>query len=135
MKFVLDPKLEQDSEFIIDLPLCQARLSNNAAFPWIILVPRQDKLVEIIDLNQEDQEQLLREIRQTSHILQRHTKPKKLNIANLGNIVAQLHVHIIARFETDPAWPNPVWNSGFNIPYSTSDKNKLLAQLVNQFKE
>ncbi len=135
MKFSLDPKLEQDSKWVVDLPLCQVRLSHNAAFPWVILVPRLNDIVEIIDLSKEAQEQLLIEIRQTSQIVNKLYKPKKLNVANLGNIVAQLHVHIIARFETDQAWPNPVWNSGFSDSYTTDELNKVISQLKKGFQE
>lgn len=135
MPFVLDPKLEHDSDFIIDLPLCQARLSKNAAFPWIILIPRRDKMVEIVDLAIADQEQLLKEIRFTSHVLQSLYQPKKLNVANLGNIVAQCHIHIIARFETDPAWPHPIWNSGFQKEYTHTEKADLLSKLKTKLQE
>ncbi|MGD9591192.1 MAG: HIT domain-containing protein [Candidatus Berkiella sp.] len=135
MTFVLNSTLEKDSEFIIDLPLSQARLSNNAAFTWIILIPRKENLTEIIDLSIDDQTQLLKEIRQTSIILQKLFKADKLNVANLGNMVSQLHIHLIARFKTDPAWPNPVWNSGVSKAYSLEEKETLLVQLRNQFQE
>jgi diadenosine tetraphosphate (Ap4A) HIT family hydrolase len=112
MSFNLDPKLEADSEFVCDLKLSQVRLIKNAAFPWILLIPRQNDMVEITDLSVSDQEELLREIRQAMNLFKEVFSPKKLNVANLGNVVAQLHVHVIARFETDKAWPGPVWNSG-----------------------
>lgn len=131
MKFVLDPKLENDSHFICDLALSQVRLSLNAAFPWILLIPKRINVSEIIDLSQTDQEQLLLEIRKTSLMMQQQFKPKKLNIANLGNIVSQLHVHIIARFETDIAWPNPVWNSGISALYTQNELQSLIQRLSN----
>lgn len=112
MNFTLDPRLENDSVFVADWPLCQIRLSRNAAFPWLILIPRREDIVEIIDLSHADQTQLWQEIRKASTIMKKLYSPKKLNVANLGNIVAQLHVHVVARFEQDGAWPGPIWGSG-----------------------
>src|SRR4029078_4191753 len=109
MAFMLHTTLESDSTYICDLPLSQVRLMNNAAFPWIALIPRTENTVEIIDLVESAQEQLLKEVRIASHIMRKHYQPKKLNVANLGNIVEQLHIHVIARFSNDLAWPQPVW--------------------------
>jgi len=134
MNFVLAPRLEQDSYFLTSLSLSEVRLHKNAAFPWLILIPRRANMVEIIDLNDEDQNQLLKEIRLTSHILKNYYQPQKLNIANLGNIVSQLHIHIIARFETDKAWPQPIWCTVHNAEYSQDEKSNLLAHFVKEFK-
>lgn len=105
----LNEELAKNSRLITDLPLCEVRIQNEARFPWILLVPKRDNVAEIIDLTQEDQEQLLKELCIASKVMQTSFNADKLNIGALGNIVRQLHVHVIARYETDLAWPNPVW--------------------------
>lgn len=134
MLFKLDPQLEKDSSWICDLPLSQARLSNNAAFPWIILIPQKAGMSELIDLSSNEQTQLWHEITQASHIMRELFSPTKLNVANLGNVVAQLHIHVIARFNTDKAWPNPVWNSQVVAEYETSHQQKIISQLAKAFQ-
>lgn len=131
--FELNPKLAQDSTYVCTLPLSEVRLSNNASFPWLILIPKKNNLVELIDLTEADQLQLLSEINKASYILKKMFKAKKLNIATLGNIVEQLHVHVIARFEEDLAWPNPVWNSGIASEYSPEDKQERVDLLAQAF--
>ena len=106
---ILNEELAKNSRFVTDLPLCEVRIQNEARFPWILLIPKRDNIVEIIDLSIEDQEQLLKELRIASKVMQESFDADKLNIGALGNIVKQLHVHVIARYETDLAWPNPVW--------------------------
>jgi diadenosine tetraphosphate (Ap4A) HIT family hydrolase len=98
---------------------------NNKQFPWLILVPRRENIVEWIDLPREEQHQLSDEIAICSHILQAVVTPEKLNIATLGNQVAQLHVHIIARYSTDNAWPNPVWGC-VEAPYADNESARLI---------
>lgn len=105
----LNEELAKNSRFVTDLPLCEVRIQNEARFPWILLVPKRDNIEEIVDLSVEDQEQLLKELRMASKVMQESFDADKLNIGALGNIVRQLHVHVIARYETDLAWPNPVW--------------------------
>ncbi len=105
----LDDELARNSRFVTDLPLCEVRIQNEARFPWIILIPKRENIVEIIDLSIEDQEQFLKELRMASKVMQSAFDADKLNIGTLGNIVRQLHLHVIARYETDLAWPNPVW--------------------------
>jgi diadenosine tetraphosphate (Ap4A) HIT family hydrolase len=134
MTFVLHPRLEADSAFIIDLPLSQARLSLNAAFPWIILVPRAPELVEIMDLSLDYQQQLLQEIDAVSRILKTLFNADKLNIGALGNIVPQLHIHVIARYTSDPAWPNPVWNSGVSKQYSEEETQSHIENIAAALK-
>lgn len=134
MSFELDPKLAQDSTYVCELPLSQVRLSHNAAFPWIILIPKQSNLIEIIDLSMSDQGQLWNEINQASHVMRNLFSPTKLNVANLGNVVAQLHIHIIARFKTDKAWPGPVWNSQVDASYLPQDLPQMVNQLASAFK-
>ncbi|PWD85386.1 HIT domain-containing protein [Ignatzschineria cameli] len=106
---ILDEELAKNSRLVTNLPLCEVRIQNEARFPWIILVPKRDNIEEIIDLSIEDQEQLLKELRMASQVMQTQFDADKLNIGALGNIVRQLHLHVIARYETDLAWPNPVW--------------------------
>ena len=112
MSFVLDPRLEADSVFIADGPLSQVRLMNDARFPWLLLVPRVADASEWIDLDGNQQRLLLAEINQVSKLLRAEPGVQKLNIGALGNIVRQLHVHLVGRHEGDAAWPGPVWGSG-----------------------
>ena len=94
-----------------DLPLSRVLVNNDANYPWAIVVPRRQTLVELIDLDEAAQAQLMTEVTRVARALRDITACHKLNIAALGNIVPQLHVHVIARFRHDPAWPNPVWNA------------------------
>lgn len=123
MTFILDPRIESDSAFVCDLELCHVRLHKNAAFPWIMLMPRRAGLVEVFDLNEADQKILWTELRRAAAVMTQLYKPKKLNIANLGNVTPQLHIHVIARFDTDGAWPGPVWNAGVTAPYDNIDQH------------
>jgi diadenosine tetraphosphate (Ap4A) HIT family hydrolase len=137
MPFALDPRLEFDSSLIVSLMLCQVRLHHNASFPWVILIPQRDNVCEIIDLSTQDQTMLMQEIALTSKVMQHLFRPTKLNVANLGNIVPQLHVHVVARFEKDKAWPGPIWNSGVNEAYADvykEDRINLLKELFPQFQ-
>lgn len=110
--FVLDSRLRADTLPVGDLELCRILLMNDARFPWLILVPRKNGLRDLIDLNDVDQAKLLAETNTCAHALRTLIKPAKLNIATLGNVVEQLHVHVIARFADDAAWPRPVWGIG-----------------------
>jgi diadenosine tetraphosphate (Ap4A) HIT family hydrolase len=131
----LDPRLASDSTFVADLELCQIRLSHNAAFPWILLIPQRKEVSEIIDLNANDQKILMQEIALASEVMQSIFHPTKLNIASLGNIVSQLHIHIIARYHMDPAWPHPVWNSGVESVYDLKEKEECITRLKATFLE
>lgn len=126
---MLDSRLEIDSTFVKDLDLCQVRFHHNAAFPWVILVPNRDNIIEIVDLSSTDQLLLMKEMSLISEAMRHLYRPTKLNVANLGNVVPQLHIHIIARFSHDKAWPGPVWNSGLSEAYTPSSKGKNIAQL------
>lgn len=110
--FALDPRLQADSAFVADGPLSQVRLMDDARFPWLLLVPRVVGASEWIDLDGAQQRLLLAEINQLSQLLRGEPGVHKLNIGALGNIVRQLHVHLIGRHEGDAAWPGPVWGSG-----------------------
>jgi diadenosine tetraphosphate (Ap4A) HIT family hydrolase len=109
MAFVLHPQLQQDSELLTTLKLCEVRLMNNALYPWLILVPQRTDISEIFELNAADQAQLWQEITIISQALKNFTNCHKINTAALGNVVPQLHIHIIARFKEDVMWPKPVW--------------------------
>lgn len=128
MGFQLDQRLAKDSISITDLPLCNVRLMDNKRFPWVILVPRVEGVREWIDLDRGDQHRLSDEIAVVSHILQALVTPDKLNIGALGNMVPQLHVHVIARYKGDPAWPNPVWGTGGDA-YSDEESRRFVYDL------
>ncbi len=128
--FVLDPQLDNDTYEIGRTSLSRVLLMNDARFPWIILVPERSGLAELIDLAPADRTQLWDEITRTSEALKAMYGPDKLNVAALGNMVRQLHVHVIARFASDPAWPKPVWGSGAPIPYEAHQLGSMAARLA-----
>jgi len=107
----LNSQLEGDTIDIGDLPLCRVLVIKDAHYPWLLLVPRRPDIVEIIDLGEVEQAQLMTEISRVSRALKDVTKCEKLNIAALGNVVPQLHVHVIAHRSSDVAWPRPVWGA------------------------
>jgi diadenosine tetraphosphate (Ap4A) HIT family hydrolase len=128
----LHPQLDRDSTAIGDLPLSRVLLINNVNFPWLVLVPRRAGVIEIIDLDESDQLQLMREIAQASHALRTVTRCDKLNVAALGNAVPQLHVHVIARFRNDAAGPQPVWGQPAQRepkPYGSAELEHFMQQL------
>ena len=127
--FELDPRLAADTHRVGDLALSRVLLFDDARFPWLVLVPRQPGLRELIDLARDDQQRLLDEINRCAHVLHALDKPDKLNVAALGNVVAQLHVHVIARFTRDAAWPRPVWNAGERSAYAPDALRRRLAAL------
>ncbi|KZN38876.1 histidine triad (HIT) protein [Pseudoalteromonas luteoviolacea S2607] len=109
MTFELAPELQRDCIELANWPLCKVLLMNDSQYPWFILVPTVPGLREIIDLDEQQQTQFWQESKQLSELLMSVFTPDKLNVAALGNMVPQLHVHHIARFEDDAAWPKPVW--------------------------
>jgi len=115
--FSLDPRLAADSCAVAALPLCEVRLMDDARYPWLILVPRQPGLVEITDLAAAEQTRLWQEVKQAAAALRAVAPCDKLNFGALGNIVRQLHVHVIARCIGDAAWPGPVWGHGAALAY------------------
>ena len=133
--FTLDPRLAADTLPIASLPLCEVLLMNDARFHWLVLVPRQPDRVEVLDLSDDAQQQLWQEVSRTAAILRTISPCDKLNIGALGNIVRQLHVHIVARREGDAAWPGPVWGSGKAQPYSDEEKIERIATLQERFAE
>lgn len=115
--FVLDPRLKADTVHVGDLALSSVLLMNDARFPWLILVPRRADMAELTDLAPADAEALMGEIRLATSVMIELAKPDKINVGALGNMVAQLHVHVVGRFRSDPAWPGPVWGHGARMPY------------------
>ncbi len=105
----LHPQLADDTHPVASWPLCELRLLDDANHPWLILVPRVLDATELLDLSLSQQTELMREVTVASRVLQSAFKPHKLNVAALGNLVPQLHVHVIARYKDDIAWPKPVW--------------------------
>ena len=128
-RWSLHPQLAQDAVPLGDLALSRVLLANDANFPWLILVPRLPALVEIIDLAPNAQIQLLGEIDAAARALKSATACDKLNIAALGNQVAQLHVHVIARRKSDAAWPKPVWGATPPVSYDPAVRAALIVAL------
>ena len=127
--WMLDPVLERDTRSIGDMSLCRVLLNRDANYPWLLLVPRRRGVVELIDLDDADQAHLTTEIAAASRALKTATACDKLNVAAIGNVVAQLHVHIIARRHDDAAWPKPVWNAVPATPYDETAMQTLIAAL------
>ena len=130
-EWVLDQKLADDSVFVVDWPLSQLRLIDDSRFPWLVLVPRVSNIEEIFQLSDEDQQQLLQESSQLAKVLSTSFKADKLNVAALGNVVRQLHVHHIVRYVDDCCYPSPVWGVGEAVPYTDAELQKRLEVLVS----
>jgi diadenosine tetraphosphate (Ap4A) HIT family hydrolase len=116
--FILDARLDSDTRLVASLALCDVRLMDDARFPWLVLVPRHHGLVEIGDLPADEQPLLWQEVNRAAAALRAAAPCEKLNLGALGNIVRQLHIHVVARREGDAAWPGPVWGSGKAEPYA-----------------
>ena len=114
----LHPQLADDTHPVAGLGLCELRLMDDANYPWLVLVPRVADAVELIDLDASQRHLITDEIDTASRALRTLFRPHKLNVAALGNLVPQLHVHVIARYQHDPAWPAPVWGRVAAQPYS-----------------
>lgn len=125
----LHSQLEKDTINIGDLPLSRVLVINDGNYPWLLLVPRRPHAVEIIDLSEIEQAQFTTEISRVARALKELTQPDKLNIAALGNVVPQLHVHVIARRKSDAAWPRPVWGVVPAIPHDPREIETFIAAL------
>ena len=119
MSWALHPRLDADTVEVGTLPLCAVRLSRDARWPWLVLVPRVDGARELVDLDAADQARLLAELGLASRALQALFAPDKLNLAALGNLVPQLHWHVVARHVHDAAWPRPIWGVGEPLDYAS----------------
>ena len=130
--FALDPRLQQDTLHVGDFPLCRLLLMNDSSYPWFILVPRRAEVSEVFQLDEADQRSLWRETTLLAEVLKDTFKADKMNIATLGNVVSQLHMHVIVRRRSDAAWPAPVWGRQPAVPYTEElvremrDKLKLV---------
>jgi len=133
----LDPSLDQrlaaDTIPIGDLALSSVLLMDDARFPWFILVPRRAGASELTDLSDEEAAQLMSEIRIATRVMLELAKPDKVNVGALGNVVAQLHVHVVGRFRSDPAWPGPVWGHGSRTPYPAHAATALVERAAALF--
>ncbi|WP_016855267.1 HIT domain-containing protein [Halomonas smyrnensis] len=127
----LDPRLIEDTHPVTELPLCQLRLMDDTRYPWLVLIPRRTGAVEVFDMSEDDQQQLWREAGLLGRALKETLGGDKLNIATLGNMVPQLHLHLVLRREGDDAWPGPVWGQGQAEPYDLDGlaamRDRLLA--------
>lgn len=115
--FALDSRLAAATLPVGDLALSSVLLQNDSRFPWLVLVPRRPGLVELTDLDDQDYRTLADEIRLATRVMLALAKPDKVNVAAIGNVVPQMHVHVVGRFRSDPAWPGPVWGFGTPAPY------------------
>jgi len=129
MSFKLHKKFLKSSHHIIDLQLCSIRLNDNSKFPWLILIPKRNKITDMSDLNSKDQVLLIKEIVFVSKIMRKLFKTSKLNVEKVGNIVPQLHIHIIARYKKDSSWPLSVW-----VVKSKCYSTKVLKEVVNKIR-
>lgn len=131
--WTLHPQLDTDTHPVVRWPLCDVRLMDDANHPWLILVPRVAGATELVDLDPPAHAQLMVEITRASHALQAVHAPHKLNVAALGNAVEQLHVHVIARYRHDNAWPRPVWGVADARPYAPDLLAETVARLQAAF--
>jgi len=129
--FQLHPQLAKDTFEIASPTHLRVLLMNDARYPWLILVPEKPDLVELHDLTVEDYGSVVAEIRRISILMKALFKADKMNVAALGNMVPQLHIHIIARFQSDPAWPAPVWGMGDAVPYDKAAANSRIDLIRN----
>jgi diadenosine tetraphosphate (Ap4A) HIT family hydrolase len=129
MDFALDPRLELDTLPVAELPLSTVRLMNDARYPWLVLVPRRPGVVEVLDLAPPDQDLLWAEIRLCARVVRELWTPDKLNVAALGNVVPQLHVHVVGRRRDDDAWPRPVWGVHPPRPWDRVEVREVILRL------
>ena len=127
--YALHPQLAEETVPVCDLDLCRVLLSKDANYPWLVLSPRREGLRDLHDLNEADGAVALAEVRRCSRALVDLFRPDKMNVAALGNQVPQLHIHVIARFAADPAWPGPVWGKVPAAPYNEAARDALIARL------
>jgi len=131
--FKINNKFLKSSHYIVDLKLCSVRLNDNSKFPWLILIPKRKNVTDISELNSKDQTLLMREIVLVSGLMKKLFKTSKLNIEKIGNIVPQLHIHIISRKRTDSSWPLSVWVVK-GKKYSAKNLKNVLNKIRSAFK-
>ncbi|WP_027907397.1 HIT family protein [Pseudomonas taiwanensis] len=137
--FVLDSRLQQDSLVLGDFPLSRVLLSKDANYPWFILVPRREGVSELFNLSTDEQAQLWKETTYLAEVLKDEFAGDKMNVATLGNVVSQMHMHVIVRRHGDAAWPAPVWGKVPAIEYGPGQvdaiRQRLRARLDDQYQE
>ncbi len=127
--FDLDPRLQQDTLVLGDFALCRLLLMNDSTYPWLILVPRRESVSEVFQLTIDEQQQLWRETALLAETLKDAFVADKMNIATLGNVVSQLHMHVVVRRRDDAAWPAPVWGRQPAVPYSQEQLGAMRGRL------
>ncbi|WP_066016463.1 HIT domain-containing protein [Endozoicomonas atrinae] len=134
-RFELDPQLARDCVVVGDFPVCRLLLMNDSQYPWFILVPRVQGVEEIYQLDETDQQQLLFESSYLAEMLQVLFSAEKMNVAALGNVVRQLHVHHVVRYSTDAAWPAPVWGKHPARPYTDEALSEVMQKLKKSISD
>ena len=129
-EFAPDERLVRDSEFLARIGLCELRVMNDSRWPWLVLVPQRPDVSELFDLSPLDQSMLSVETNMVAAALKQVTSATKINVAAIGNIVRQLHVHVIARREGDANWPGPVWGFGKAEPWNSDLKLQFTKNLL-----
>ena len=127
--FVLDTRLHEDTWLIGDFPLCRLLLSNDSNYPWFILVPRREGISELFQLDEHDQQLMWAETTALARTLKDAFGADKMNVATLGNVVSQLHMHVIVRYQDDVAWPGPVWGKHPAKPYTQAEVGAIQDKL------
>ncbi|MDP3372090.1 MAG: HIT family protein [Candidatus Paracaedibacteraceae bacterium] len=130
--FCVDDRLLKNTMFAYDLPLCRVLIQDDVRFPWFILVPKVNNVTELFELTKNDQNKIILEITHISHYLKEELQIHKVNVGALGNIVPQLHIHVIGRMQNDAAWPGPVWGVGTAI-HHTKGEIQLKVQRLNDW--
>ncbi len=133
--FTLHPILDNDTALVTNLSLCRVLQMNDARYPWLILVPQREDVREMHHLSPEDQSLLFKEMMQASNIIEALYTPDKINVGALGNLVPQLHIHVIARYKDDAAWPGPVWGHSAAVPYIGQELETRKTQLMDAFNK
>ncbi len=129
LEFELDPRLVTDTIVLGDFPLSRLLLMNDSQYPWLILVPRRAGVTELYHLSASEQQQLMHEVSELSETLADLFQARKMNVATLGNMVPQLHLHVIVRHESDPAWPGPVWGKHPAVAYTPEELSSVRSKL------
>ncbi|GGE09896.1 hypothetical protein GCM10011390_31200 [Aureimonas endophytica] len=131
-RFALDPRLAKDTHHVAMLGLCDLRIMRDARWPWAILIPKRNDIVEFHDLSPLDQTMLTFETSLVAKAMKRLARADKLNIATLGNVVSMFHLHVVARHAGDPNWPNPVWGFGESLPYEAARLERFADELKRE---
>lgn len=133
MKFNIDQRLQNDTAFCHHLKLCDLYLMNDRKYPWFILIPRVNNVYDLVDLDYDDQVKLLKEVNIVSAFLRERFGFDKLNVASLGNVVRQLHIHVVARYKNDHSYPDPVWCNNKAEKYDVNEIEKLIIEFNDYY--